>query len=64
MASRQSVTRRAKTGGQTSKEFSHDRLAAPNLTGRNRLECLALYALVQGVPLYSGVVLMMKLVAA
>ncbi|MCK1393065.1 hypothetical protein [Bradyrhizobium sp. 1] len=39
-------------------------LAAPKLTTQNRLECFALYALFQGVPLYSSVVLMMQLVAA
>ncbi|MGY8634256.1 hypothetical protein RAD15_17395 [Bradyrhizobium sp. 14AA] len=39
-------------------------LAAPKLAVQNRLECVVLYALVQGVPLYSSVVLMMKLVAA
>ena len=39
-------------------------LAAPKLTGRNRLECLALYALLQGVPFYSGVALMMILINA
>jgi len=39
-------------------------VAAPKRTGRNRLESFALYALLQGVPLYSSVVLMMKLVAA
>ncbi|MBW7971142.1 hypothetical protein [Bradyrhizobium sp. BR 10289] len=38
-------------------------LAAPKLTIRNRLECFTLYALFQGVPLYSIVVLMMKLIA-
>lgn len=37
-------------------------LATPKLTGRNRLECFALYALLQGVPFYSGVALMMKLI--
>ena len=39
-------------------------LAAPKFAGQNRLECFALYALFQGVPIYSGVALMMKLVAA
>ena len=39
-------------------------LAAPKLTGRNRLECLTLYALLQGVPFYSGVALMMILINA
>jgi hypothetical protein len=39
-------------------------LAAPKFAGLNRLECFALYALFQGVPLYSSVVLMMQLVAA
>jgi len=38
-------------------------LAAPKRTIQNRLECFTLYALLQGVPLYSGVVLMMKLIA-
>lgn len=37
-------------------------LAGPNLTGRNRLECFALYALLQGVPFYSGIALMMMLI--
>ena len=39
-------------------------LTAPKLAARNRLECFALYAMFQGVPLYSSIVLMMKLVAA
>ena len=39
-------------------------LATPKLAGRNRLECFALYALLQGVPCFSGVVLMMKLIDA
>ena len=39
-------------------------LAAPKLTGRNRLECFALYVLLQGVPFYSGVALVMKLINA
>ncbi|RXT35448.1 hypothetical protein [Bradyrhizobium betae] len=39
-------------------------LAAPKLTAQNRLECFLLHALFQGVPLYSSVVLMIKLVAA
>jgi hypothetical protein len=39
-------------------------LAAPNLTGRNRLECFALYALLQGIPFYAGIALMMKLIDA
>jgi hypothetical protein len=39
-------------------------LAAPKPTSRNRIECLALYALLQGVPFYSGVALMMMLINA
>ncbi|MBR0955368.1 hypothetical protein JQ591_33445 [Bradyrhizobium canariense] len=39
-------------------------LAAPKLAGRNRLECFALYFLLQGVPFYSGVALVMKLINA
>ncbi|MBR0786384.1 hypothetical protein [Bradyrhizobium iriomotense] len=39
-------------------------LTAPKFAAHNRLECFALYAVFQGVPLYSSVVLMMKLVAA
>ena len=39
-------------------------LAAPKLAGRNRLECFALYALLQGIPFYSGVALMMMLINA
>jgi len=39
-------------------------LAAPKLTGRNRLECFALYAVLQGLPIYSGVALLMKLINA
>lgn len=39
-------------------------LAASRLVSRNQLECLTLYALLQGVPLYSGVALMMKLINA
>jgi hypothetical protein len=39
-------------------------LAAPKFSTLNRLECFSLYALFQGVPLYSSVVLMMKLIAA
>ena len=37
-------------------------LAAPKLASRNCLECFALYALLQGVPFYSGVALMMILI--
>lgn len=37
-------------------------LAAPKLAGRNRLACFALYALLQGVPFFSGVALTMKLI--
>lgn len=39
-------------------------LAAPNVASRNRLECFALYVLLQGVPFYSGVALTMKLINA
>lgn len=39
-------------------------LAAPNLAGRNRLECVALYAVLQGLPVYSCVALLMKLTDA
>ena len=39
-------------------------LAASRLANRNRLECLALYALLQGVPFYSGIALMMMLINA
>jgi hypothetical protein len=39
-------------------------LAAPKLAGWNRLECFALYVLLQGVPFYSGVALVMKLINA
>src|SRR5438105_136335 len=39
-------------------------LAAPNVASRNRLECFALYVLLQGVPFYSGVALTMKLIDA
>ncbi|MFT4117840.1 hypothetical protein [Bradyrhizobium sp.] len=37
-------------------------LAASKSSFQNRLECFALYALLQGVPCFSGVVLMMKLI--
>ncbi|WP_441238214.1 hypothetical protein [Bradyrhizobium sp. 930_D9_N1_4] len=39
-------------------------LAAPKSTGQSRLECFALYVLLQGVPFYSGVALMMMLINA
>ena len=39
-------------------------LAAPKLTGRKWLECFALYAVLQGVPIYSGVALAIKLIDA
>jgi hypothetical protein len=39
-------------------------LAAPKYATQNRLERFALYALLQGMPIYSGVVLMMKLIDA
>jgi hypothetical protein len=39
-------------------------LAAPKSTAQSRFECFALYALLQGVPFYSGVALMMILINA
>ncbi|PIT04357.1 hypothetical protein TSA1_29065 [Bradyrhizobium nitroreducens] len=39
-------------------------LAAPKLTGRKWLECFALYFVLQGVPIYSGVALAIKLIDA
>jgi hypothetical protein len=39
-------------------------LAAPKLTGGKWLECFALYAVLQGVPIYSGVALAIKLIDA
>ncbi|KYG23873.1 hypothetical protein SE92_29530 [Bradyrhizobium sp. AT1] len=39
-------------------------LAAPKLTSRQQLECLALYGVLQGVPIYSGVALAIKLINA
>jgi len=39
-------------------------LAAPKFASRNRLECFALYVLLQGVPFFSGVALTMKLISA
>ncbi|WBL77241.1 hypothetical protein I3J27_30070 [Bradyrhizobium xenonodulans] len=39
-------------------------LAAPKPTSRNRLECFVLYAVLQGLPIYSGVALMIKLINA
>ncbi|GMO11287.1 hypothetical protein [Bradyrhizobium sp. TM233] len=39
-------------------------LAAPKLAGQNRLECFALYAVLQGLPIYSGVALLIKLINA
>ncbi|EJN09247.1 hypothetical protein PMI42_06858 [Bradyrhizobium sp. YR681] len=37
-------------------------LAALKFASRNRLGCFALYALLQGVPFFSGLALMMKLI--
>jgi hypothetical protein len=39
-------------------------LATPKLTGRKWLECFALYFVLQGVPIYSGVALLIKLIDA